>query len=125
MLDRIVPVHRTDLLSLYHMVVYAKEDKLYDTIKTQTPGVFEEPASLDSGGFYSEPVKKAVVRFGDDPDNLYFVPAFDFDGFYDEDGNKLEVGEGSAEVKPDGSTLYVLSASGSKLLIFPFASIEN
>lgn len=112
MLDRIVPVHRTDLLSLYFLIL--KNSGITQTaatlpIKAVSPGVFDISSITDTQyRFLAEPVKKIITQAAPTWGQMYFVPAFDFEGLEDPDGNKLElyVPEG---LENDGKTFCALT----------------
>ena len=79
--DRIVPVTQVDLLTLYGNVM-----KLAGTTVTAeeavTPGKFELTGSGDIGNkLAAEPVKSCDFKSGVTAAVLYFIPAYDFEGF--------------------------------------------
>lgn len=102
MLDRIVPVHRTDLISLYY-AMFAIGDSAPTKIVATEPGIF----SISAAGLCLEPVKTAKVTASSGV--VYFVPAFDFEGFTDSDGDALTLA--GATVEADGRSLYSLTIS--------------
>ena len=114
MLDRIIPVHRSDLISLYY-AMYAIGASAPTKINATAPGEF----AISAAGLCVEPVKKATVTATSGA--ILFVPAFDFEGFFDSSGNKLTFA--GAEVEPDGKTLYSCTITGSGTLTYTIAKI--
>ena len=79
--DRIVPVTQVDLITLYGNVM-----KLAGTTVTAaeavTPGKFDLTGSGDIGNkLAAEPVKSCDFKSGVTAAVLYFIPAYDFEGF--------------------------------------------
>ncbi len=102
MLDRIVPVHRTDLISLYY-AMFAIGASAPTKINATKPGVF----AITAAGLCLEPVKTAKITATSGV--IYFVPAFDFEGFTD--GNDAAITIAGAEIDADGRSLYSLTIS--------------
>ena len=102
--DRIVPVTATDLVSLYS-VILAQDSNNSGMVKATAtnPGVF----AITSGSIVlaNEPVKALDLASAITAIKVYFVPAFDFKGFT-QAGTPVTIADGSAEVEPDGRTLY-------------------
>lgn len=102
MLDRIVPVHRSDLISLYY-AMFAIGSNAPTKINATKPGVF----AITAAGLCLEPVKTAKITAASGV--IYFVPAFDFEGFTD--GNDAAITIAGAEIDADGRSLYSLTIS--------------
>lgn len=108
-LNRIVPVTATDLITLYGTIM-----KLAGTtvaaVEASNPGVFV--VSSGSGNLLAaEPVKSFDFATGITSAKLYFVAAYDFEGFK---VAGAAVTPSGAEVKADGCTLYTATlASGA------------
>ena len=102
MLDRIVPVHRSDLISLYY-AMFAIGGTAPTTIEADAPGEF----TVSEAGLCVEPVKKAKITATSGV--IYFVPAYDFEGFTNGSDAKVEIA--GADVDPDGVSLYSLTIS--------------
>ena len=102
MLDRIVPVHRSDLISLYY-AMFAIGASAPTKINATKPGVF----AISAAGLCVEPVKTAKITAASGV--IYFVPAFDFEGFTD--GNDAAITIAGADVDADGRSLYSLTIS--------------
>lgn len=100
--DRIVPVTQVDLLTLYGNIM-----KLAGTTVTAAeasePGVFELTGSGDIGNkIANEPVKSCDFKSGVTAGVLYFIPAYDFEGFKVAGTAVTPTGTMAA----DGRTLY-------------------
>lgn len=102
MLDRIVPVHRSDLISLYY-AMFAIGSTAPTKINATEPGVF----AISAAGLCVEPVKTAKITATSGV--IYFVPAFDFEGFTD--GSNAAITIAGADVDADGRSLYSLTIS--------------
>ena len=122
MLDRIVPVHRTDLMSLYYFAV-GLGSSVYP-LKATAPGEFDLTAATGSDMFLSEPAKKIQPTAAMGTNSVYFVPDFDFDGFYTADGQKAELAESSVVV-PDGRTLHTAAIADGEIVVAPESSLEH
>lgn len=112
--NRIVPVTVTDLLTLYGTIM-----KLAGTtvtaVQATDPGVFE----LTSGSgnlLAAEPVE--TLDFGSSVTAavVYFVPAYNYSGFSIA-GTAVTPAAGSAEVNPDGRTLYSATLANGAVTI--------
>lgn len=114
MLDRIVPVHRSDLISLYY-AMFAIGASAPTKITATNPGEF----AISAAGLCVEPVKKAKITATSGA--IYFVPAFDFEGFTDGDGNKLTLA--GADIDPDGCSLYSCTITGSGTYTYTIAKV--
>lgn len=110
--ERIVPVQATDLVTLYGTIM-----KLAGTavtpVQATNPGVFE----LTSGSgnlLAAEPVK--TLDFGEDVTSavVYFVPAYDFEGF---SIAGVAATPSGATVNPDGRTLYAATLATGVITI--------
>lgn len=106
--DRIVPVTQVDLLTLYGNIM-----KLAGTtvtaLKADKIGTFV--MSSGSGNVLAnEPVKSFDFASGVTSAKLYFIPAYDFEGFKVAGSAVTPTGE----MKADGRTLYTATlASGA------------
>lgn len=107
---RIVPVTQVDLLTLYGNIM-----KLAGTSVTAAtagaPGEFELTGSGNIGNkIAAEPVKSCDFKSGVTAGVLYFIPAYDFEGFKVAGTAVVASGTMSA----DGRTLYTATlASGA------------
>lgn len=109
---RIVPVTKVDLLTLYGNIV-----KLAGTtvaaVQASQPGVFV--VSSGSGNVIAaEPIKSFDFASGVSAMVVYFVPAFDYDGFKVQ-GTKVTTA--GADVDADGATLYTATLSSGAVTI--------
>ena len=109
--DRIVPVTRTDLVSLYALIMKASGTTLTVVSAVDPEGNFELTEAPASGSVIAnEPV--ATFDFGANVTaaTVYFVPAYDYAGFT-ADGSALTA---TGDVDADGCTLYLATlASGA------------
>ena len=115
MADRIVPVQNIDLISLYSVVL--KQDSNNSglaKLNAVAPGIFE--ASTGSLLLAAEPVKSFDIKSSLTATKIYFVAAYDFEGF-SLAGVKEEPTEGSAEVLKDATTLYSATLSSGDITI--------
>lgn len=110
--DRIVPVQKTDLITMYGTIM-----KLAGTsvaaAEAVAPGVF----ALTSGSgnlLANEPVK--TLDFGEAVSSatVYFVPSYDYKGF-SVAGTAVETA--GAEVKADGVSLYTATLATGTVTI--------
>lgn len=115
--DRIVPVTKTDLLSLIGTILTLNSTS-YSVIASDVEGNFDVTGSGAAGNLLAnQPVK--TVDFGENVTTatVYFVAGYDFVGFTN-NGEAATIASGSVEVKPDGATLYKAArASGGTVTI--------
>lgn len=113
--DRIIPIQRTDYLSLigtiFACVGYSQVMSLtgLDYVKAKNvEGDFELPADASSGTAYilTEPAKSIDVTNLVAGAAYFFVPAYNFEGF------SAEVGDAQDIVK-DGVSMYVIVNDGT------------
>lgn len=80
--DRIVPVMKTDLLSLYSVILAAASVTLTKQNAKNALGEFAVTAAPQSGSLIaSEPVKSLDIASGVSAVTIYFTPADDYAGF--------------------------------------------
>lgn len=111
--DRIVPVTQVDLLTLYGNIM-----KLAGTTvaaaEAVAPGEFELTGSGDIGNkIANEPVKSCDFKSGVTAAVLYFIPAYDFEGFKVA-GTAVTA---SGTMSADGRTLYTATLSSSTVTV--------
>lgn len=113
--NRIVPVTKIDLISLYALIM-SLVGTSYTTIDaTDVNGDFE----MESGSgnvIASQPVTTFDFATGVSSAVIYFVPAFDYVGF-SINGTAVTPQPASVEVAPDGVSLYTATLSGGKVTI--------
>lgn len=114
MLDRIVPVHRSDLISLYY-AMFAIGASAPTKINASAPGIF----AVSAAGLCTEPVKTAKVTATSGA--FYFVPAFDFEGFTD--GDDAPITLAGAKVEADGRSLYSCTITGDGTYTYTIAKV--
>lgn len=110
---RIVPVTQVDLLTLYYNMM-----KLAGTtvaaVQAVIPGVFELTGSGNVGNkLAAEPVKSCDFKSGVTAGVLYFIPAYDFEGFKVAGTAVTPTGTMSA----DGRTLYTATLATGAVTI--------
>lgn len=106
--DRIVPVTKIDLLSLYGLIIKARGTSTNAINANDVDGNFSQSANGTT--FASQPVKSYDFGGSVTSATVYFVPAYDFVGFT-KGGAAITT---SGTVEKDSATLYVATlASGS------------
>jgi hypothetical protein len=118
--NRIVPVQNADLLSLYAtMLKIAAEVSLQISLtklSATNPGEFAQTTS-GSSVFCDEPVKKFNFGAGVSSALVYFVAAYDYEGFT---VNGTPATTAGVSVEKDSSTLYSATLSNG---ILTFAKV--
>ena len=110
--DRIVPVLATDLITLYGTIMKLAGTSV-SAAEATAPGVF----ALTSGSgniLANEPVKTLDFGAAVTSATLYFVAAYNFDGFSIA-GTKVTTS--GATVSPDGCTLYTATLATGAITI--------
>lgn len=113
--DRIVPVQKIDLISLYGTLLNVVLSAGGSTVSVlETTDVLGDFEVEDDGTFLAnQPVKTLDFASGVSTATVYFVAGYDFAGIT-VNGAAATFAEESATVQPDGVTLYAASlASGS------------
>lgn len=106
--DRIVPVTKIDLLSLYGLIIKARGTSVNAINANDVDGNFTQTANGTT--FASQPVKSFDFGSSVTSATVYFVPAYDFKGFTKNGAAITETGT----VDKDSATLYVATlASGA------------
>lgn len=112
--DRIVPVQKTDLLTLIGTVL-GLNGTSYTVLQASTiEGAFSATGTGAVGNLLAnQPVQSLDFATGVTGGTVYFVAAYDYAGITVA-GTAATLAEGSATVNPDGVTLYkAVLASGS------------
>lgn len=111
--NRVVSVTRTDLISLYATMLVGDQVSSLAKVSATNPGEFV--VSSGSGNkIADEPVKSFDFAEGVSSMVVYFVPAFDYEGF------KVQgtaVTTSGAVVDPDSATLYTATLSTGTVTI--------
>lgn len=108
--DRIVPITKTDLISMYGLILLqASANSGMTAIQAND---VEGDFSCGTGiHIAAQPVK--TCDFTGASGTLYFVPAYDYAGFT-KGGAAVTIADNDVEVAPDGHTLYkAVLASGT------------
>ena len=109
--DRIVSVTKTDLLSLYSVILSAASVTLTKLNAKNPEGEFEVTAAPDSGSLIAtEPVKSIKIKDTVTAVSIYFVPAYDYEGIT---GGTVA----GADVEADGNSLYTATLSSGTITI--------
>ena len=112
MRDRVVSVTAIDLIGLYGTIMTLAGTSV-TSVSADNPGEFN--VTSGSGNMLaSEPVKKFTFGSSVSSATIYFVPAYDYEGFAIGDSNVTTTG---AEVDPDGRTLYTATLSSGAITI--------
>ena len=118
--DRIVPIQKIDLLSMYGTVLTIASVSFTVLAATDINGDFSVTGSGSAGTFLAnQPVATLDFPSGVTGATVYFVPAFDFSAItvagaaatIDDSGLAL------ADVQPDGVTLYKAVLSSGEVTI--------
>jgi len=116
--DRIVPVQKSDLISLFGTILGLIGTSYNVLAASDVEGTFAVTGSGAAGNLLAnQPVK--ALDFGENVTTatVYFVAAYDFEGFTN-NGAAATIASGSVDVKPDGVTLYKAArASGGAVTI--------
>ena len=108
--DRIVPVTKIDLISLYGLIFIASGETVTALNAAAAQGEFEQTAN-SATVLASEPLKSLNFGSSVTAGTVYFVPDYDYSGFSIGGTAKTTTG---ATVKADGRTLYsAVLASGT------------
>lgn len=110
--NRIVPITKIDLLSMYGLVLAISLDSAPTKLDaTDTAGDFSQTTN-SATVLCSEPVKSFNFGSSVTAGTVYFVPAFDYAGFT-KTGATLTIA--GATVEADGRTLYSATLSSGTL----------
>lgn len=114
--DRIVSVTKTDLLSLYGVILKTANVDVAKLDSTGT-GTFEISQALTTDYVLAdEPVKSLDIASTVTSASIYFVAAYDFEGFTI-GGASATIASGSADVETDANTLYLAVLADGKITI--------
>lgn len=105
--NRIVPITVMDLLSMYGLIIKARGTSVTKIDPDDVEGNFS--AASAATVFCSEPVKSLTFGSSVSSATVYFVPAYNYEGFKKTGATITE----SGTVDPDGRTLYVATLSSS------------
>lgn len=111
--NRIVPVTVTDLITLYGTIMKLAGTSVTAVEATTTNGEFE----LTSGSgnlLANEPVKKFTFGSSVTSATIYFVAAYDYEGFVIDETPAATTGD---TVDSDGRTLYSATLSSGTITI--------
>ena len=114
--DRIVSVTKTDLLSLYGVILKVANVDVAKLDATAT-GTFKISSALTTDYVLAdEPVKSLDIASTVTSASIYFVAAYDFEGFT-VGGASATIASASADVEKDGNTLYLAVLADGEITI--------
>ena len=114
--DRIVSVTKTDLLSLYGMILKVANVNVAKLDATAT-GTFKISSALTTDYVLAdEPVKSLDIASTVTSASVYFVPAYDFEGFT-VGGASATMASASVDVDADGNTLYLAVLADGEITV--------
>lgn len=100
--DRIVPVTKTDLISLYGLILL--QDSNNSSLAALQASTVDGAFSAGTGLYLAaQPVKSC--NFTSASGTVYFVPDYAYEGFT-VDGSAATIADNDVEVEADGHTLY-------------------
>lgn len=114
--DRIVPVTSTDLITLYGTMMKLAGTSV-SAIQATNPGEFSM-ASGSGNVLAAEPLKS--FNFGSSVSSavVYFVPAYDYEGFaINGTAATPTMSPSTLTINPDARTLYTATLSGGTITI--------
>ena len=114
--DRIVPVTKTDLITLYGNILTLAGSTVA-ALEATAPGVFEVAEAPQSGSLLAaEPVKTLDIDADVSAVTIYFVAGYDFEGFT-VGGAAATIAVGSDEVNADDTTIYTAVLATGQITI--------
>ena len=109
--DRIVPVKKTDLLSLYSVILAAASVTLTKANAKNALGEFAVTAAPQSGSLIAtEPVKHLDIAEGVSAVTIYFTPAESYEGF---SIAGVDVDTAGVDAEADGGLYLAALSSGT------------
>ena len=115
--NRIVPIQKIDFLSLIGTVLTLNNTSFAVIAATDVEGDFEVTGSGAAGNkLANQPVKSLDFKSGVTSGTVYFVAAYDYEGFKVA-GTAVTPAAGSATVSADGITLYKAVLADSAVTI--------
>lgn len=110
--DRIVPIQKIDLISMYGLILKQSSATLAKVSASDVEGDFEI-TSASTPLIADQPVKSVDFASGVSTATLYFVPAFDYEGFTINGASVTPTGD----VNADGYTLYKAALASNAVTI--------
>ena len=115
--DRIVPIQKMDLLSMIGTILALGNTSYNVLAASDVEGDFSVTGSGAAGNLLAnQPVKTLDFATGVTSGTVYFVAAYDFEGFTVA-GATATMGTSSEEVNPDGVTLYKAVLGSSNVTV--------
>lgn len=114
--DRIVSVTKTDLITLYGVILKAANVDVAKLDATAT-GTFKISSTLTTDYVLAdEPVKSLDIASTVTSASIYFVAAYDFEGFT-VGGASANIASASVDVEADGNTLYLAALADGEITV--------
>lgn len=120
--DRIVPIQKTDLLTMVGMVLNLIGTSYSVLASSDVEGDFT--VNEDSVFLANQPVKSLDFADGVSSATVYFVADYAFTGFKVA-GETATIADGSATVNPDGATLYSAELASDEVTITAISPVES
>ena len=115
--DRIVPVQKTDFLSLIGIILKLHGTSYSVIAASDVEGTFSVTGSGAAGNkLANQPVKTLDFASGVTSGTVYFVADYGYEGITVA-GSAATIADGSATVKADGLTLYTAALSSGEVTI--------
>lgn len=115
--DRIVPVQKIDLLSLYGTFLNLVLSAGGSSVSVlETSDVLGDFIVTDEGTYLANQPVKTLDFDGAESGTVYFVAAYDYAGITVE-GAAATLDESSVTVQPDGVTLYAATLASGEVTI--------
>ena len=118
--DRIVPVMKIDLLSLYGTIMALHGTSFAVLAAKDVKGTFEVTGSGSVGNFLAnQPLQSVDFKSGVTAGTVYFVADYDFEGIKVA-GDAASIASGGLalnKIQKDGATLYKAALSSSEVTI--------
>ncbi|MBQ2581070.1 MAG: hypothetical protein II574_05520 [Ruminococcus sp.] len=114
--NRVVPMEKTDLLSMIYLVyaIIADNATLDGVISASGAGGDFTSGTNNKVYFADEPLRSCNFASGVTAGTVYFIPAYDYQGFTTNGSKPTMAG---AEVDPDGVTYYKAVLSSGTVTI--------
>lgn len=113
--DRIVPIQKVDLISMYALILQQSAATLAPVSAVDAEGNFEI-TEAETPLIANEPVSTCDIDTEVTEATIYFVPAYDYAGFT-VDGSAATIAENDVTVNPDGRSLYKAELASGTITI--------
>lgn len=110
--DRIVPTSAIDLISLYGLILKQTSGITLTALEATNIGQFDVK-SASNALLANEPLANCDIASSISSATIYFVPAYDYNGFTKNGASITQTGT----VVPDGRTLYSATLADGSITI--------